>query len=157
MSKSSNGGGVIITTIIIAALLTLVPLPDSARLFRPEFVGITLIYWALAAPQRVGISFAWSMGLLMDVMLGGVLGLLAFSYSLLVYLVLQFHLQLRQYPMWQQALSVFSLILLLQILLVFVASHSAGWTFWMPAIMSMLIWPVVYHILRGVRRTFHVH
>ncbi|MDC9724362.1 MAG: rod shape-determining protein MreD [Gammaproteobacteria bacterium] len=157
MSKSSYGGGVIITTLIIAALLTLLPLPDYVRVFRPEFVGLTLIYWALAVPQRVGISFAWSIGLLMDVMLGGALGLLAFTYSLLVYLVLQFHLQLRQYPMWQQALSVFSLILLLQILFVFASSHSAGWTFWMPAIMSMLIWPLVYHLLRGVRRTFHVH
>jgi len=156
MSKSSHGGGVIITTLIIAALLTLVPLPEAIRLFRPEFVGITLIYWTMAVPQRLGISFAWCIGLLMDVMLGGVLGLLAFTYALLVYLVLQFHLQIRQYPMWQQALSVFALILLLQILFVIVTSHSTGWSFWMPAIMSMLVWPVVYRILRGVRRTFHV-
>jgi len=93
----------------------------------------------------------------MDVLLGGALGLLAFSYALIVYLVLQFHLQLRQYPMWQQALIIFSLILLLQILFVFTASYSMGWSFWMPAIISMLIWPVIYRLLRGVRRTFHVH
>ena len=134
MSNSSHGGGVIIMTIIVAALLTLVPLPDSARYFRPEFVALTLIYWTMAVPRRVGISFSWSIGLLMDVLLGGALGLLAFSYALIVYLVLQFHLQLRQYPMWQQALIIFSLILLLQILFVFTASYSIGWSFWMPAI-----------------------
>jgi len=156
-SKSSGGGGVIITTIIISALLTIVPLPESIRLFRPEFVGITLIYWTMAVPNRVGISFAWTIGLLMDVMLGGALGLLAFTYALIVYLVLQFHLQLRQYPMWQQALSILSLVLLLQILFVLVSSHSAGWEFWLPAISSMLIWPLFFNVLRTIRRTFHVH
>ena len=156
MSRSSQGGGIIIMTIIVAALLSLIPLPDSIRSFRPEFVALTLIYWTMAVPKRIGISFSWSIGLLMDVLLGGALGLLAFSYALIVYLVLQFHLQIRQYPMWQQALSIFSLILLLQILFVFTASYSEGWGFWIPAIISMLIWPVIYRLLRGVRRTFHV-
>jgi len=154
--KTSQGGGVIIITLIVAALLTLVPLPDSIRMFRPEFVGLALIYWTMATPRHIGISFAWSVGLLMDVMLGGALGLLAFAYALIVYLVLQFHLQIRQYPMWQQALSVFSLVLLLQLLFVIVESHTAGWSFWLPAISSMLIWPVIYSALRSVRRTFHV-
>jgi len=155
-NKTSQGGGVIIISIIVAALLTLVPLPDSVRMFRPEFVALALIYWTMAAPHHIGISFAWSVGLLMDVMLGGALGLLAFAYALIVYLVLQFHLQIRQYPMWQQALSVFSLVLLLQLLFVIVESHTAGWSFWLPAISSMLIWPVIYSVLRSVRRTFHV-
>ncbi len=156
MSRSSQGGGIILLTIIAAALLSLIPLPDTIRSFRPEFVALTLIYWTMAVPKRIGISFSWTIGLLMDVLLGGSLGLLAFSYALIVYLVLQFHLQIRQYPMWQQALSVFSLILLLQILFVITASYSEGWAFWIPAIMSMLIWPIIYRLLRGVRRTFHV-
>jgi len=155
-NKTSQGGGVIIVSIIVAALLTLIPLPDQVRLFRPEFVGIVLIYWTMAVPHHIGISFAWGVGLLMDVMLGGALGLLAFSYALIVYFVLQFHLQIRQYPMWQQALSVFTLVLLLQLLFVITESHGAGWAFWLPAISSMLIWPVMYSVLRSVRRTFHV-
>jgi len=156
INKSSQGGGVIIITLIVAALLTLVPLPDQIRIFRPEFVALVLIYWTMAAPQHIGISFAWCVGLLMDVMLGGALGLLAFTYALIIYFILQFHLQIRQYPLWQQALIVFSLVLLLQLLFVIVESHTAGWSFWLPAISSMLIWPLIYNVLRSVRRTFHV-
>jgi len=155
-SKTSQGGGIIILSIAMAALLTLIPLPDTLRYYRPEFVGITLIYWTMAVPHRSGISFAWTIGLLMDVMLGGSLGLLAFSYALIVYFVLQFHLQIRQHPMWQQTLLVFSLILLVQTLFMLAESNNVGWRFCLPAITSMLLWPIIYRVLRSVRRTFHV-
>lgn len=156
VSKTSHGGGIILISIIIAALLSLLPLPDTLRYFRPELVGMTLIYWTMAVPHRSGISFAWTIGLLMDVILGGALGLFAFTYALLVYLVLQFHLQIRQHPMWQQSLVVFSLILLLEILFVLVDAPRVDWRFFLPAITSMFLWPVIYRVLRSVRRTFHV-
>ena len=59
-------------------LLMILPLPDSLRFLRPEWVLITLIYWAMAVPRLVGVGFAWVVGLLMDVMMGGAIGLLAF-------------------------------------------------------------------------------
>lgn len=156
-NKTGHGSGMIMLSIIIAALLMIIPLPEQIRLFRPEFVAMTLIYWTMALPHRMGLSFAWCVGLLMDVVLGGALGLLAFSYALIVYLILQFHLQIRQYPLWQQAFSIFVLILLIQLLFIVVSSHTAGWSFWLPAISSTLVWPIMYGVLRRVRRTFHVN
>lgn len=155
-TKSSQGGGIIMVSIVIAALLTLIPLPDTFRYYRPEFVGITLIYWTMALPHRSGISFAWTIGLIMDVILGGSLGVFAFSYALIVYIVLQFHLQIRQHPMWQQTLLIFSLVLIIQTLFVLVELNNVGWRFCLPAITSMLLWPIIYRVLRSVRRTFHV-
>lgn len=154
--KKIGGGGIIISSLIIASILMIIPLPEQFRLFRPEFVALTFIYWTMAVPHRMGLSFAWIVGLLMDVMMGGVLGVLAFGYTLLVYLVLKFHLQLRQYPLWQQALIIFVLILLLQLLLIVTSSHNAGWNFWLPAISSTVIWPILYSVLRRVRRGFNV-
>jgi rod shape-determining protein MreD len=154
-NKTSHGG-VIIFTIVFAMLLMMLPLPDSLRFFRPEWVLITLIYWAMAVPRLVGVGFAWVVGLLMDVMMGGAMGLLAFSYTLVIYLVLQFHLQLRQYPLWQQALSIMSLILLADILTVLITPTMAGWHVWLPAVTSTVLWPVIYSLLRTVRRTFNV-
>ena len=157
MAKNKTSyGGVIVLTIVFAMLLMMLPLPDALRFFRPEWVLITLIYWAMAVPRLVGVGFAWVVGLFMDVMMGGTMGLLAFSYTLVVYLVLQFHLQLRQYPLWQQALVIMSLILFVDILTVLITPTMSSWHVWLPAISSSLWWPVIYLLLRTIRRTFNV-
>lgn len=154
-NKTSHSG-VIVLTVVFAMLLMMLPLPDSLRFLRPEWVLITLIYWAMAVPRSVGVGFAWLVGLLMDVMMGGAMGILAFSYTLVIYLVLQFHLQLRQYPLWQQAASIMSLILLANVLKVLIMPAMAGWHVWLPALSSVILWPVIYPFLRAVRRTFNV-
>src|SRR5690554_5282907 len=103
---------VIYITLLFAILLMLVPIPDSLRYARPEWVAMTLIYWAMALPQRVSIGVAWLTGLVMDLITGGVLGIHAFAYALVIYLVGRLHLQLRQYPLWQQAFTILSLVFL---------------------------------------------
>lgn len=158
INKASHGGIVIIISIMIAMLLTLLPLPEVLRFARPEWVLMTLIYWAMALPHRAGVGFSWVVGLLMDVITGGVLGVLAFAYSLVTYLVMRFYLQLRQYPAWQQALSIMPLVLIVYIVEVMMSSGAtASWHIWLPAISSMLFWPFIYLLLRAVRRTFHVY
>jgi rod shape-determining protein MreD len=156
MVDKPQGGLIIIMSVMLAMILMLIPLSDSWRFFRPEWVLLTLMYWAMALPRRVGVGYAWLVGLFMDVLLGGTLGVLAFAYALVVYLILHFHLQLRQFPLWQQALSLMSLILLVHIVTVFMTTKVTGWHAWLPAIVSTLLWPIIYIFLRGVRRTFHV-
>ncbi|MCW5587418.1 MAG: rod shape-determining protein MreD, partial [Chromatiales bacterium] len=50
----SGGGGrlVIIVTLCIAMLLTILPMPDWARPFRPQWVTLVMLYWAIALPHR---------------------------------------------------------------------------------------------------------
>jgi rod shape-determining protein MreD len=152
----SQGGVVIVISILLAMVLMLMPLPDSLGAVRPEWVLLTLMYWAMALPRRVGVGYAWLVGLFMDVLLGGILGILAFAYALVVYLVLHFHLQLRQFPLWQQALSLMSLILLVHIVTVVMTPVMTDWHAWLPAVVSTLLWPLIYVFLRAVRRSFHV-
>jgi len=119
-------------------------------------VALTLIYWAMALPQRVSIGVAWFTGLLMDVITGGVLGIHAFAYALVIYLVGRLHLQLRQYPLWQQAITILSLIFLVHFITMFNTPISLSWTHWMTVLTSTLVWPLVYAVLRKIRRGFQV-
>jgi rod shape-determining protein MreD len=151
-----GGGSIIVITIIIAMLLMLVPLPDNLRFARPEWVLMTLIYWAMALPQRVGVGYAWCVGLLIDVLMGGSLGIEAFSYAFVIYLILRFHLQLRQYPLWQQALSIMTFVLVVNIPSVLMTSNFTSWYVLLPAVTTTILWPIVYAFLRAVRRTFNV-
>jgi len=38
-----------------------------------------------------------------------------------------------------------------------IGRSGAPWYVWMPAVSSMLIWPLVYALLRGLRRGFRVN
>ncbi|HAO26443.1 MULTISPECIES: rod shape-determining protein MreD [unclassified Methylophaga] len=147
---------VIYITLLFAILLMLVPIPDSLRYARPEWVAMTLIYWAMALPQRVSIGVAWLTGLVMDLITGGVLGIHAFAYALVIYLVGRLHLQLRQYPLWQQAFTILSLVFLVHFIVMLNAPSSFSLTNWMTVLTSTLVWPLVYAVLRKIRRSFQV-
>lgn len=155
-TQRPQNGGVIFVTIMMATILMLLPMPDSLRVFRPEWLLLTLMYWAMALPHRMGVGYAWVVGLLMDILTGVTFGVLAFGYALVIYLVLHFHLQLRQFPVWQQALSMMAMILLVHLIVVLTSMKAAGWHIWLPALTSTVLWPIVFSFLRGIRRGFHV-
>lgn len=152
----SQHSSVIYITLLFAILLMLVPLPDTLRYARPEWVAITLIYWAMALPQRVSIGVAWFTGLMMDVVTGGVLGIHAFAYALVIYLVGRLHLQIRQYPLWQQAFTILSLVSLVHFIVMLSSPITFSWNHWLTVLTSTLVWPFVYAVLRKIRRSFQV-
>lgn len=161
MIKSEHHGGWIIFFSFIAALmLTAMPLPEWATNWRPAWVAMVLIYWCMALPDRIGIGVGWSMGLLLDVLQGTLLGQNALGLAVLAYFILKSHQRIRMFPLTQQAL----LICLLMLLYLFLSLWVRGimgippqsWTYWMPAITSTLLWPWLFIILRDIRRKYYV-
>ncbi len=155
-----RGGGFIITSFLVALALTIVPLPDSLRLLRPEWISLVLIYWCMALPGRVGIGVGWFTGLLLDVSRDALLGQYALALAVVAFLTLHLHQRLRVFPLWQQALTVFVLVMLESLLVMWVKGLTgqapAFWKMLLPAISSMLVWPPVYLLLRHLRRTYQV-
>lgn len=157
---SNNGGGIILLTFIVALMLTMMPLPGWGEYLRPEWVSMVLIYWCMALPERVGIGFGWFAGLLLDVVHGAVLGQYALALALVAFITLHLHQRMRVYPLAQQALLVLLLLLLQQLLVIwingFLGEAPRGLQHWLPAFVSMLLWPWLFLILRDVRRKFRV-
>lgn len=155
-----NGGWVIVLSFLAAMTLSILPLPEWARPFRPDWVALVLLYWCMALPQRVGVGTAWGIGLLMDALTTSLLGQHALGFALAVYLALRFHQQIRVFPLWQQALSVLVLLSIKQLPLLWVAGILGrpihGLTVWLPPLMGTILWPWIFVILRDVRRRFHV-
>lgn len=153
-------GWVIAATIIAAWALEIMPLPAWLALFRPEWPAMVLIYWCLALPQRVGIGIGWSVGLVVDVLRGALLGQHAMGYAVMAYLAVKLHRRIRIFPLWQQALTVMVFITLHMLLVLWVLGmigQSRGMlTYWLPSISSAALWPWMFSGLRGVRRRFHV-
>ena len=155
-----HGGGVISLTFLVALILTIVPLPEWLRYLRPDWVGLVLIYWCLALPDRVGVITGWLMGLLVDLLTGTLLGQHAMSLAIIAYLTLKFHQRVRLFPVWQQALTVLVLLILDQLLALwvsrFIGRPGPQWFYWAPSVAGMLIWPLIYVSLRSIRRNFRV-
>jgi rod shape-determining protein MreD len=147
--------GRIILTIVLAMALRIAPWPGFIGTINPDWVLLTLIYWSLAAPERVGIFHAWTFGLLTDVLTGRLIGQYALAYSLVIYICLKLHKRLRQFPIIQQALFIFFCLLLSQLLLFLIKNlqHPAQLkaTFWLPVFTGTLSWPLVFTVLRFVR------
>lgn len=153
---------IILLSFSIAYLLAIVPFPEWAMIYRPEWVPMVLIYWAMALPYRVGIGSAWIVGLLLDILEGSVLGLNAMSLVILAYVTISLHQRLRMFSSLQQSGLVLALVglnLMLCNWLQIVTGQSipSSLMFLMAALSSAVIWPSLFQLLRHVRRSFDVH
>jgi rod shape-determining protein MreD len=54
----------------------------SGGIVRPDFVALTLFYWVLALPHRVGVATAFGTGLAQDLIEGAPLGISCFGLML---------------------------------------------------------------------------
>lgn len=155
-----RGGKIIFFTLLFALVLMIMPLPEWLRPFRPEWVTLAIIYWCLALPSRVNIGIAWLMGLIVDVLTGTLLGQHALAMAIVAFFTVRLHKQIRVYPLWQQSLSVFTLVALGQLLVVWIRGIAGdspdSWLYWGPSLTSALVWPVVFLFLRDIRRKFRV-
>lgn len=146
----------ILASFLLAMMLTSLPLPESVIIYRPDWLALVLIYWCMAIPGRIGIFTGWILGLTLDVMYGSLLGQNAMALSIIAYLVNVLHLRVRMFPLWQQSVMVFLLIIVHLATNAWVRGVSGQfnitWTYWMPALTSALIWPFLFIVLRDLRR-----
>ena len=137
------------------------PLPTFMQVGRPLWLGLMLAYWSLAAPQRVGLTRVWLLGLAADVLYGTPLGQSALVLTLQLFMLMALHQRLRVFPIWQQCLVllvVFGLAQLVQLWLNTLAgSRPPTLLFLFPALVSALLWPWVYSVMRLFSRRLHVH
>lgn len=153
---------VILLSFFIAYLLAIVPFPDWALNYRPEWVPMVLMYWVMALPYRVGIGTAFVVGLVLDILEGSALGLNAMSMVVIAYVTLSLHLRLRMFSQVQQAGLVFALVGLNLILTHWLQiltgqTVTSNLYFLIAALTSAVIWPSLFQLLRQTRRSFDVH
>ena len=160
LDEGARGYSVILLSFLVAYVLAVLPLPQWLLWARPEWIALTLIYWTIALPHRVGIVTALLLGVGLDVLEGAVMGQNAFALVVVALLSLILYQRLRVYSLVQQSGVVFVLIGINQLICQWVQNlEGAGaptLLFLLPAFSSALLWPVVLHILRGLRRHHRV-
>lgn len=161
MDRKPHAVWAILLSFFLAYLLAIVPFPSWAMYYRPEWVAMVLIYWVMALPYRVGIGTAWCAGLIMDILEGTLLGLNAITLVLVAYVTRTLHLRLRRFSTLQQSGLVLALVALNLIIsqwLKVVTGQAVGpnMLFLVAAVTSAIIWPLLFFLLRAMRRSFNV-
>jgi rod shape-determining protein MreD len=156
MSKFQASGKLpFVVTMVVALMLTMVPLPDSVAAFRPDWIALIMIFWAMSVPRSYSIGAAWVVGIIVDVTQGTLLGQYALALCAITYITVKSHLLMRVFPLLQLTATIFALLALYQFLLFWingVAGVSApAVTYWGPVLTGSLIWPLLYTFMSGVR------
>ncbi|MCL1057139.1 rod shape-determining protein MreD [Shewanella gelidimarina] len=157
---AANGRWVVWLSLLVAMLFQIMPLPGLVEAWRPDWLLLVIIYWAMALPHRYNILTAWVLGVMLDILLGATLGIRAFAMSVVVYVVVLHFQRLRNFPMWQQALLVATQVALYNLIVFWVqfVTDTANFdiTLFYPAFSSLIMWPWIFWILRRVRRLYKV-
>ncbi|MGB5200394.1 MAG: rod shape-determining protein MreD [Sedimenticolaceae bacterium] len=160
MSADGHGRLVILISLCIAMLLTILPMPEWARPFRPQWVTLVLLYWAIALPHRIGVGSAFVVGIVLDVLTGTLLGQHALGLSVVTFIAIQLHQRIRVFPFWQQSLGILVLLVIERLLALWVTGATRGETpglvYWAVPLIGALLWPWIFVTLRSIRRQFDV-
>ena len=151
----------IFLTILAAILFSLIPLPEVLLLFKPYWVALVVIYWSLETKGIINLGLAFLIGLVLDIVSGSLMGLHALSLVIMVFLVQHFRSRLRFFPPWQQALSVFGLLVNDRIILIWITvllgEPLPTWQYWLPPLIGMALWPWLFLLLDRVRAMSRQH
>lgn len=155
MSRRSRASWLLLGSIVVAWLLQLLPLAHALLPFKPWWLALVLIYWSLETPQRVGLGFVAATGLVADLLMGVLLGEQMLRLVVMVFIVLRFRARIAFFPIWQQSLSIFLLLLndrvVTLVLRGFAGEPMPGWQFWIAPFTGMLVWPLVFLVLTDLR------
>ena len=94
------------SSLLLALLAMLAPWSTLGLELRPNFLLLAVLFWGIRAPQLCGVGMAWLAGLLMDLISGDALGQHAFSYTVIISLVLHYRHRLELMHYFQETFFV---------------------------------------------------
>jgi rod shape-determining protein MreD len=141
--------------LLAATALVVLPLPDGFTPFRPPWATLALIYWIMMWPRLFGLGTAFVIGLIIDILSGSLLGQHAMALSVVAYLTIRFHLQIRIFPLWQLTTTVFALLAIEAFILFWIdgiaGNPAVGYARWTQALTGAILWPVVMAVMDRIR------
>lgn len=142
-------------SLVVALFLGLLPLPPVLQPLRPYWLALVLAYWLIEDPDHVGLGVAFIVGLVGDLVYGGLLGEQALRLVVMAYILQRFRARLRFFPMSQQAVAIGSLLINDRIVTaaihIAIGEPTLPGTFWLAPLSGLLLWPLVYLVLDSLR------
>jgi len=137
-------------SIVFAWLISL--LPWRVWEGAPDVLLLTLAFWCVRQPNRVGFLTAFVLGLLMDVHDSGLFGEMALRYVLVAYGATALHRRLQRFDLLGQALHLapvfFAAGLVTTLLHAWLALSWPGWDWALGAVLTAALYPILGWVLQ---------
>ncbi len=145
----------VVITLVVGLMLTIMPLSESLEPFRPDWLALLLIFWAMQLPRTWSVGSAWIIGIVLDVAHGTLLGQHAVALCLITFVTVRMHLLMRVFPLLQLTATVFALLSLYQFILFWINGvsgvSSPTIAYWAPVLTGTVLWPFLFMFLSGIR------
>ena len=145
----------VIMSFIVGLMLTMVPLTSAIEPFRPDWVAMLVIYWAMQLPRTWSVGTAWIVGIVLDASQGTLLGQHALALCIVAFITVRMHLLMRVFPIPQLTLTVFPILAIYQFLLFWINGvagvNAPAVAYWGPVVAGTVLWPIVLMFLSGLR------
>lgn len=139
----------ILFSLVFAFAINLLPFGRQPAM--PDLLIVTLAFWNVHQPRRVGVGWAFLFGLLMDVHQGALLGQHALAYTVLSFFAITIHRRLLWFSVPSQALQVLPLFVVAHALALavrlLVGGTFPGFTILLAPLLEALLWPVISVLL----------
>jgi rod shape-determining protein MreD len=141
-------------SLLLAFGVNLLPLGSVPAM--PDLLAVTLVFWGVYQPRRVGVGIAFVFGLLMDVHEGARLGQHALAYTLLSFGAIVIHRRLLWFGPFAQAVQVLPLLLLAKLVSLIarmsVGGMFPGWSVMLAPLFEAMLWPLATILLLAPQR-----
>ena len=147
-------------SMLLALILNIMAPPPVIQHFYPNILLLTVMFWSVKIPRMVSIGHGFCAGLMLDLLVGSTLGIRAFAFSLMLYMLASAFSKFETYSMLQQSVSVVIISLTGQIM-TFWLEHMFGLAFIdyhmiLSCVSDMILWPALWGSLGFLIRFRHV-
>lgn len=136
-------------TLVLALMITMLPLGRLA--WMPDVLAVTLVFWSVHQPLRIGVVAAFLFGLAVDVHQTSLLGQHALAYTTLSYFAITIHRRLLWFKVPSQAVQVLPLFLAAHAIELSIRMLAGGaWPgalVLLAPVLEAALWPVVSVLL----------
>ena len=149
---------VAITSLFIGLIINILPAAEFLVPIKPPILLLILIYWALAFPNYINLTYAFITGLLMDILLIVPLGYYSLCFIITIYLTLIYYPQIRLQSNLNKMLSL--LVILIPYFLVSTVINGALEMNYeiidvcISILLAVIIWPGIFGVLRFIRKKY---
>ena len=145
----------IIISVIMASALMVYPLSYEVSGWRPLFMLMITLFWVLCQPTWCGVWFAFGTGLFVDLLVDAPLGMNALSFVLISFIA-RFLTRERRILTFSNLWVISAIAILAHLFFIWIAQVMSGVHFsfarhWQPLLSSVLVWPVIYYLLKKWR------
>jgi rod shape-determining protein MreD len=125
----------------------------------PDLVAVSIFFWGIHQPRRVGMAIAFFLGLWMDVQQSSLMGQHALSYVILSYCAIIMHRRLHWFTIKDQMVQIIPFFILSDatswIIRLSTGDDFPGWTMLLAPLFETLMWPAAHFILLAPQRRAH--